>query len=64
MHSYYIIILTLIFVYIIQWSYGITFWEIFSLGSIPYPGVDNTEIITFLKSGKRLEKPVLCPEEL
>ena len=59
-----LLFLTLILIYIIQWSYGITCWEIFSLGSTPYPGVDNTEMITFLEAGKRLKRPVLCPEEL
>jgi len=49
---------------IIQWSYGITCWEVFSLGRIPYTGIDNAEVITFLKDGKRLKKPVLCPDKL
>ena len=48
----------------IQWSYGITCWEIFSLGRIPYPGVDNAVVINLLKSGKRLEQPHLCPPDL
>ena len=47
-----------------QWSYGVTCWEIFSLGRIPYPGVDNANVITVLKSGKRLVQPQLCPPEL
>ena len=47
-----------------QWSYGITCWEIFSLGRIPYPGVDNVDVISLLKSGKRLEQPELCPSEM
>ena len=47
-----------------QWSYGITCWEIFSLGRIPYPAVDNSNIITLLKTGERLEKPDLCPLEM
>ena len=47
-----------------QWSYGVTCWEIFSLGRIPYPGVDNVDVIDFLKSGKRLEQPELCPSKM
>ena len=47
-----------------QWSYGVTCWEIFSLGRIPYPGADNANIITLLKCGKRLEQPELCPSEM
>ena len=56
MHSYYVIIL--------QWSYGVTCWEIFSLGRIPYPGVDNAEVIKTLKTGERLDKPDLCPFDM
>ena len=47
-----------------QWSYGVTCWEIFSLGRIPYPGVNNADIIKLLKSGKRLELPDMCPSDL
>ena len=50
--------------FISQWSYGVTCWEIFSLGRIPYPGVDNVDVINFLKHGKRLDKPELCPSML
>ena len=48
----------------LQWSYGITCWEIFTLGRIPYPGVDNHNVITILKNGQRLDKPILCPPKL
>ena len=49
---------------LIQWSYGVTCWEIFSLGRIPYPGVDNVKIISLLRNGIRLEQPYLCPSDL
>ena len=52
------------YIFILQWSYGITCWEIFSFGRLPYPGVDNANVITLLKSGKRLERPELCPSKL
>ena len=48
----------------LQWSYGITCWEIFTLGRIPYPGIDNQNVITILKNGRRLDKPILCPPKL
>ena len=51
-------------VHSLQWSYGVTCWEIFSLGRIPYPGVDNAEVIKTLKTGERLDKPDLCPSDL
>ena len=47
-----------------QWSFGVTCWEIFSLGRQPYPGVQNSEIATLLEHGKRLSKPSLCDEEM
>jgi len=49
---------------ILQWSYGVTCWEAFSLGRVPYAGVDNQNVINILKDGKRLDKPTLCPEKL
>ena len=49
---------------ILQWSYGVTCWEVFSLGTTPYPTVPNDEIFKYISSGRRLEKPVLCPEEV
>ena len=49
---------------ILQWSYGVTCWEVFSLGRTPYPTVPNDEIFKCISSGRRLEKPVLCPEEV
>ena len=47
-----------------QWSFGVTCWEIFSLGRQPYPGVQNSEIATLLEHGKRLSKPPLCDEAM
>ena len=41
----------------LQWSFGVTCWEIFTCGKIPYPGVDSSELPKFLERGRRLEKP-------
>ena len=46
-----------IFYDIAQWSFGVTCWEVFSLGKTPYPGVEPFSLIRYLESGKRLEKP-------
>ena len=43
------------------WSYGVTLWEIASLGASPYPGIDNNELLTKLETGMRLECPPGCP---
>ena len=47
-----------------QWSFGVTCWEVFSLGRTPYPGVQNYDMIKFVSTGGRLERPTLCPETL
>ncbi|XP_064388305.1 deleted in malignant brain tumors 1 protein-like isoform X2 [Halichondria panicea] len=40
------------------WSYGVTMWEVFSGGQIPYPGVDVVTLVKFLQRGSRLDSPV------
>ncbi|CAI8044575.1 Tyrosine-protein kinase transforming protein SEA [Geodia barretti] len=39
------------------WSFGVTCWEVISLGKSPYPGVDPFTLIKYLERGDRLEKP-------
>ncbi|XP_065830656.1 deleted in malignant brain tumors 1 protein-like isoform X2 [Oscarella lobularis] len=46
------------------WSFGITVWEVMTLGMVPYPGTSNQEVISFVKSGQRLAKPEECPLEV
>eukprot|EP00118_Oscarella_pearsei_P006478 m.29283 g.29283 ORF g.29283 m.29283 type:complete len:1178 (+) comp31156_c0_seq2:147-3680(+) len=46
------------------WSYGITSWEIFSLGMKPYSGMKPRLVLNFVESGKRLRRPELCPENM
>ena len=45
-------------VFLVQWSYGVTCWEVFSLGKNPYPGVDPFSLIRYLERGERLDKPL------
>ena len=46
------------FHHVIQWSFGITCWEVFSAGKNPYPGVDLLTLVQVLENGRRLEKPL------
>jgi len=52
------------------WSYGVTIWEMFELwGSSkeyanPYEDLQPKEILDFLASGSRLQKPIKCSNEL
>ncbi|XP_035206440.1 insulin receptor-like isoform X3 [Stegodyphus dumicola] len=45
------------------WSFGVYMWEVLSLGKEPYRGRTNTEILPYLKAGKRLRKPKGCSPE-
>ncbi len=49
-----------------QWSYGVTVWEVFSGGQIPYPGMDNMSLVKFLQRGERLDTPTnaACSNEM
>ncbi|XP_065829757.1 uncharacterized protein [Oscarella lobularis] len=46
------------------WAFGITLWEVMTLGMMPYPGVSNQEVGAFVTSGQRLGKPNECPLEV
>ena len=47
-----------------QWSFGVTCWEVYSLGSTPYPGVENHEVLEYLNKGLRLKRPSICPDKM
>jgi deleted-in-malignant-brain-tumors protein 1 len=46
------------------WSFGVTVWEVMTFGEIPYSGISNSEILTFVEAGNRLKAPKGCPEEI
>ena len=50
----------------LQWSYGVTMWEIFSGGKSPYPGTDPLTLMQRLEEGDRMPKPynAACTEEM
>ncbi|KAK7068305.1 hypothetical protein SK128_026675 [Halocaridina rubra] len=40
------------------WSYGVVLWEIFSLGNVPWPGIDfDNSFVVKLEKGVRLDQP-------
>ncbi|XP_058886383.1 proto-oncogene tyrosine-protein kinase ROS-like [Acipenser ruthenus] len=47
-----------------MWSFGILIWEIMTLGQQPYPAHTNLEVLHFLRTGGRLEKPSSCPDDM
>ena len=46
------------------WSFGIVLWELVTLGSQPYAGLDNYEVTPYLETNKRLPRPLRCPDDL
>ncbi|KAM6907779.1 platelet-derived growth factor receptor beta-like [Xenentodon cancila] len=47
------------------WSYGVLLWEIFSLGSSPYPDLPmNREFYSALKTGHRMDRPEHAPTDI
>ncbi|GMR51756.1 hypothetical protein PMAYCL1PPCAC_21951, partial [Pristionchus mayeri] len=46
------------------WSYGIVLYEIFSLGSHPYPGVQADFLHEYIKSGQRNPRPAHCHTDM
>ena len=51
---------------LLQWAYGVTCWEIFSGGKVPYFSVDLIDLPKLLANGHRLEKPKndSCSDEM
>lgn len=46
------------------WSYGILMWEIFSRGSTPYPGMNNSQSREQIDAGYRMPAPDGTPPEI
>ncbi|KAK6756999.1 hypothetical protein RB195_015058 [Necator americanus] len=46
------------------WAFGILMYEIVGLGQMPYPSMDNSQVLTHVKNGGTPAKPVYCPDPL
>ncbi|XP_066532366.1 tyrosine-protein kinase fynb isoform X2 [Hoplias malabaricus] len=46
------------------WSFGILLMELVTKGRVPYPGMNNREVLEQVDSGYRMQCPVDCPISL
>ncbi|XP_077865841.1 tyrosine-protein kinase receptor Tie-1-like, partial [Saccoglossus kowalevskii] len=46
------------------WAYGITLWEIVTLGATPYIGFSSAKVIEKVKAGYKLQQPRHCSKDI
>ena len=46
------------------WSYGVLVWEVFSNAQLPYSGINNEDVISYVRGSNILPRPKLCPDEI
>jgi serine/threonine protein kinase len=49
---------------VFRWSYAVLLYELFSFGDTPYISMQKSEILDFLRSGKRLPQPQVATEKM
>jgi RYK receptor-like tyrosine kinase len=47
-----------------MWAFGVTIWELFTLGQQPYCEIDPFEMALYLQDGYRITQPLNCPSDL
>ncbi|XP_053397738.1 proto-oncogene tyrosine-protein kinase ROS-like isoform X2 [Mercenaria mercenaria] len=45
------------------WAFGVLMWEVVTFGQQPYPARTNIDVLHFVRSGGRLDRPESCPED-
>ena len=45
------------------WSFGVLLYEIITYGRYPYPGMTDDEVLVLLMQGKRMSRPMGCPDQ-
>ena len=45
-------------------SYGVVIWELCTYADYPYTGMENEEVVKYVKSGGKLEVPPNSPAKL
>ena len=46
------------------WAFGITLWEIYTLGKLPYSQFNNKDVSIEIASGMAMPIPEKCPESV
>ena len=46
------------------WSFGIVIYELLTKGAVPYPGMDNCQVLEAVKQDYRMPPPNNCPDVL
>ena len=51
---------------LLQWAFGVTCWEVFTCGRVPYVGVPAMTLLSQLQNGYRLDRPTnaTCSDEM
>ncbi|KAJ3639318.1 hypothetical protein Zmor_002683 [Zophobas morio] len=46
------------------WSFGVTIWEMYSFGDVPYGEMKGSDAIKVIEDGDRLKQPEACPDRI